>query len=1290
VTIAHSTVSLLFNEYDGYLYRATSSSNTLQRIAPGVGSALPSLVNSLGSSSNFRKMLLDHNGTVLYAAGQSGNVQKFNIGNPAVAPVSVNYTGAGGDNIYDMWQDPVTNLLHVVDVLGMTTLDPGALPTDPILGVRLARPRISGETRFATITGNGADGTVTVGAISSPGKLVKLAIHSGLESPAPMSVGYFGNSETSIGGGVVDEATGLLYTANGGSIITWDITGNGDPTMVARYIVPEELISASYIAGDPSTGYLYAGHVDYTPVQAPRVHKFRLPADPRDGLQHVATSVFDSLGSDSPLGSFSYEPVTGMLYFTVVYGTRLVKVNTGVGDAAPVLVGSMLVDPGNSIASIVFSGDGRHALVALPASTTRVGKVDLGIGDSQPTLIGTYTIAATSIGLSNAAVDKATGNAWFVSSGGTQIHRLGFGTGNTPEYFGNFFYTDDARNRSIYRLAYDDRENQLFGFLARSGFPLGVARIDAATSSTTMSVLGRLDISGNTTSLNSSGLLIDGTRDRLVRLSQNSLPVPFELVALNGPSGNMELLGTASGVWRDNDILMRLPLHDTQRGSALYVRNGIKIVKMRLPSGWDAPYKASEVSLSFGTANFAAAAYDETTGHAYYTLNPSSDSVPSQIMKVAMGDGDTPPTVLGIIDLGVGERVARAIRLDPQNGYMYVVCNPIPSQNGKLVKLSMGVGDALPVRIGVVNLPYDSSTDILFDPAGYLTVYFASNPNHLVKYRAGEGDALPTLIGQVSFPAGNHIRDRITHNLLNNEAYFFVSASGTKVQLGTGEELPTFLGTFSIANGAFTGMTIDNLRNRMWFRYDNGGGGTSTQTLGYLNIGDGATLPTAGPISSVYPVAPAIVNQSLLVDAAQGVAYTSHSASPSYLVKTRMGEQHVIKGTRVTFPAMADVSALQVYSHEGVGSYRLAVYTAATPPALVWEGQPTTNTTTAGWINVPIATGSPSALQLPAGDYFLCWHTDTDAKVFSMALGLRGTGIALNHPFGTLPPTLNGAALASQSWAINATYTPIHPEASHAPSGLAFGARHVDDGPSAPLSVTVTNNGAAPLAISSISLSGAHAGDFVLQTTGTLAIAPGLSGDIAVTFDPSAAGYRSAQLTLLTNDPANPSILVGLTGTGTSDSQPEPHRVLVEVPGEPGTFIQFLSPVGTTLVNVSVDTTTVPAGLTDVLFPFGLFSFELHGLTAGGSATVTVELPRLEPISTYYKFGSQAGNPTDHWYPFETLAGTGASISGTTLTLQFIDGGRGDDDLTANGVVVDPGGPAIVLNRVDGWKELDH
>ena len=93
-----------------------------------------------------------------------------------------------------------------------------------------------------------------------------------------------------------------------------------------------------------------------------------------------------------------------------------------------------------------------------------------------------------------------------------------------------------------------------------------------------------------------------------------------------------------------------------------------------------------------------------------------------------------------------------------------------------------------------------------------------------------------------------------------------------------------------------------------------------------------------------------------------------------------------------------------------------------------------------------------------------------------------------------------------------------------------------------------------------------------------------------------------------------------------------------------------------------------------VSFPFGVVSLQLTGGQAGQSATVEMSYPEALPANAkYYKFGKTADKPTDHWYEYPN-----ARISGNKVVLTLTDGQTGDDDLSANGVIRDPGGVALV------------
>ena len=91
-----------------------------------------------------------------------------------------------------------------------------------------------------------------------------------------------------------------------------------------------------------------------------------------------------------------------------------------------------------------------------------------------------------------------------------------------------------------------------------------------------------------------------------------------------------------------------------------------------------------------------------------------------------------------------------------------------------------------------------------------------------------------------------------------------------------------------------------------------------------------------------------------------------------------------------------------------------------------------------------------------------------------------------------------------------------------------------------------------------------------------------------------------------------------------------------------------------------------PAG---VSFPHGFLSFTAGSCPAvSGAVTFTVTYPNAIPAGAqYYKYGKEPGNPVNHYYTIP------ATISGNQVTFTITDGLTGDDDITANGTIVDPG-----------------
>ena len=100
------------------------------------------------------------------------------------------------------------------------------------------------------------------------------------------------------------------------------------------------------------------------------------------------------------------------------------------------------------------------------------------------------------------------------------------------------------------------------------------------------------------------------------------------------------------------------------------------------------------------------------------------------------------------------------------------------------------------------------------------------------------------------------------------------------------------------------------------------------------------------------------------------------------------------------------------------------------------------------------------------------------------------------------------------------------------------------------------------------------------------------------------------------------------------------------------------------------------------------------GLTPGQHVAVQMTLPAGSDIPTsYWRYGDTRNNPFPHWFDwlYNPLTDSGAEIKGTTIILHFVDGARGDEDLTANGQILDAGGPGFsdgftVTNTADSGE----
>lgn len=100
----------------------------------------------------------------------------------------------------------------------------------------------------------------------------------------------------------------------------------------------------------------------------------------------------------------------------------------------------------------------------------------------------------------------------------------------------------------------------------------------------------------------------------------------------------------------------------------------------------------------------------------------------------------------------------------------------------------------------------------------------------------------------------------------------------------------------------------------------------------------------------------------------------------------------------------------------------------------------------------------------------------------------------------------------------------------------------------------------------------------------------------------------------------------------------------------------------------AISAQTLPDPPSGVVFPHGLVYCAVTNITPGSTVTFTITFPAVLPANMeYWKY-----EPLNGWFRIPI-----ASRNGNVITIQITDGGLGDADGVANGVIIDPGGVAI-------------
>ena len=119
-----------------------------------------------------------------------------------------------------------------------------------------------------------------------------------------------------------------------------------------------------------------------------------------------------------------------------------------------------------------------------------------------------------------------------------------------------------------------------------------------------------------------------------------------------------------------------------------------------------------------------------------------------------------------------------------------------------------------------------------------------------------------------------------------------------------------------------------------------------------------------------------------------------------------------------------------------------------------------------------------------------------------------------------------------------------------------------------------------------------------------------------------------------------------------------------------GAYITLASAGGTTLSNVRAVDNPAPATTPAyAAFSFGFFEFAVQVAEAGTGAEVRIIPSSLVPATIYMQYGPDQVSARGHWFLLHDDGATGATFTAGHIALRLVDGGRGDIDLTADGLV---------------------
>ncbi len=856
----------------------------------------------------------------------------------------------------------------------------------------------------------------------------------------------------------------------------------------------------------------------------------------------------------------------------------VIKITVPNDSSLPVRLGALTLPVlENELQAAVYNSG--YVWFATSKSPAEIIKVN--VTGALPTRVNKVALQSGEDKCYAAAIDTVNNYGYFLTYASPKLVKMDLNTA-TPTRIGALSLSEGTNG---YSIAYDSVRDRIYAGFSDTSKKL--AKINPNGS-------GVPTLIGYTTSTETyfSSIVLDETNNRGYVGARGRL-VKFDLGTTSSLPTQLFSISSVTSV----NYFQRTSLFDPGQNK-IYISVDFDISPfLYIDAGTlnGTPIKLGEFLLNSGHNKFESAGVD---GDGYIYFGTGDQTGPGQIVKWKINQGSQAPQMVSWAQSLSNYDDFQAALIDNVNRYGYFGTSDNPA---KVVKVRLGTGDSAPSFVGHTTL----STNELNISAGVIDIprqqaLFSTsdlNYNYLVKVRLGSGDSLPVRVGSSYFQRYDAYRAELfpTQGLYfpeHDQVIFSTDSSyaylATFVMGNSSQEPYRYSSTEAFGDNYYMSMAYDTINKAMIIGsgYNDGYSKEAflvkwkkdldtaaifswvnkldtTSTVDHCDVavadvkGRYAYLASDETPAKIMKVRfnganDAIsIAQTYTLSSSEGpiktgcfddrtgrLIFTTYQ-NPSKVISFRAGQQGYLKGTKITVGELAKINSINYYSHIAMGKIRLAIYDNASTKNRVWESQEINNTATGSWLSIPVSSGIPASLIIEAGTYWITWQIDNNSESPSLITGgASGDGFTYQQIFSESPLTLPSGSITntSERWAVNLDYDALVPPILDSITAIdRDSANGVKSGWTNEKTIKVQINASGyPADTARVSDN-----DFISSTTYSIApeVSFNLTGSSDGVYDIKAqlfniAGGSSIKSSSITLDTANPKVLSVIPNNG--------------------------------------------------------------------------------------------------------------------------------------------------------------